>query len=72
MNCKDCIKDAKCKQLSIDRRGSHKNCFVQKSITSADRIRAMTDEELVALLYARQIISQSADEIRSWLKQEVE
>ena len=46
LRCKDCKHDiGKC--LGVPRRGSHKNCFEQKVITNADRIRAMSDEELV-------------------------
>ena len=72
MNCKDCIKDDKCKLFSIDRRGSHKNCFVQKPKTNADRIRAMSDEELAVYLCNNRGFFDVKSEVLYWLKQEVE
>ena len=49
-NCKDCKHD-KGKCVGVSRAGSHRYCFEQKAMTNADRIRAMTDEELMDMLY---------------------
>lgn len=49
LRCKDCKHDiGKC--LGVSRRGSHKNCFEPKVMTNADRIRAMSDEELARFI----------------------
>lgn len=40
--CKDCAKQETCNS----RKGPHKRCFVPLALTNADRIRAMSDEEL--------------------------
>ena len=45
LRCKDCKHD-KGKCIGVSRRSSHKNCFEPKFMTNADRIRAMSDEEL--------------------------
>lgn len=49
LRCKDCKHD-KGKCVGVSRRASHKNCFEPKAMTNADRIRAMTDEELAAVI----------------------
>ena len=43
---RDCKHD-KGKCVGSSRRGSHKNCFEPREMTNADRIRAMSDEELL-------------------------
>jgi hypothetical protein len=49
LRCKDCKHDnGKC--VGVSRRASHKNCFEPKVMTNADRIRAMSDEELADFL----------------------
>lgn len=45
LRCRDCKHD-KGKCVGSSRRGGHKNCFEPREITNADRIRAMSDEEL--------------------------
>jgi len=45
LRCKDCKHD-KGKCVGVSRRASHKHCFEPKVTTNADRIRAMSDEEL--------------------------
>ena len=45
LRCRDCKHD-KGKCVGSSRRGSHKNCFEPREMTNADRIRAMSDEEL--------------------------
>ena len=49
LRCKDCKHD-KGKCIGVSRRSSHKNCFEPKFMTNADRIRAMSDEELAKYL----------------------
>lgn len=44
-SCKECKHD-KGKCVGASRAGSHRYCFEQKEMTNADRIRAMSDEEL--------------------------
>ena len=44
--CKDCAKQETCNS----RKGPHKRCFVPLVLTNADRIRAMSDEELAEFL----------------------
>ena len=44
-SCKDCKHD-KGKCVGVSRSGSRRYCFEQKEMTNADRIRAMSDEEL--------------------------
>lgn len=51
--CKDCKHD-KGKCVGVSRRASHKNCFEKKTMTNADRIRAMSDEELAIELGIKQ------------------
>lgn len=46
LRCRDCKHD-KGKCVGSSRRGSHKNCFEPREMTNADRIRAMSDEELL-------------------------
>lgn len=48
-SCKDCKHD-KGKCVGVSRAGSHRCCFEQKEMTNADRIRAMSDEELAKWL----------------------
>ena len=50
-NCKDCKHD-KGKCVGVSRAGSHRYCFEQKAMTNADRIRAMSDEELAAFMFS--------------------
>ncbi len=50
LHCRDCKHD-KGKCVGASRRGGHKNCFERKTLTNADRIRAMSDEELAQLIY---------------------
>lgn len=50
LRCKDCKHD-KGKCVGVSRRSSHKNCFEPKVMTNADRIRAMSDEELATHLH---------------------
>ena len=45
LRCRDCKHDKE-KCVGSSRRGSHKNCFEPREMTNADRIRAMSDEEL--------------------------
>lgn len=45
LRCRDCKHD-KGKCVGSSRRGSHKNCFEPREMTNADRIRAMSNEEL--------------------------
>lgn len=45
LRCQDCKHD-KGKCVGSSRRGGHKNCFEPREMTNADRIRAMSDEEL--------------------------
>ena len=49
LRCRDCKHD-KGKCVGSSRRGSHKNCFEPREMTNADRIRAMSDEELAEFL----------------------
>lgn len=49
LRCRDCKHD-KGKCVGSSRRGCHKNCFEPREMTNADRIRAMSDEELAAFL----------------------
>ena len=49
LRCRDCKHD-KGKCVGSSRRGGHKNCFEPREMTNADRIRAMSDEELAELL----------------------
>lgn len=50
IKCKYCKHDnGKC--LGLTRKGSHKYCFEPKIATTADKIRSMTDEELVNFLW---------------------
>lgn len=49
LRCKDCKHD-KGKCVGASRRGGHKNCFEKKTMTNADRIRTMSDEELALKL----------------------
>ena len=44
--CVDCAKQASCNS----RKGPHKRCFVPARQTNADRIRAMSDEELAEFI----------------------
>lgn len=56
--------------------------FVKKPMTNADRIRAMTDEELAAQLYLLRLDAlrlegyegfiETKDEVLDWLKEEIE
>lgn len=76
LRCKDCKHDlGKC--LGVSRRGCHKNCFEPKVITNADRIRAMSDEELANFLAYTWATSARAwqkdtGETLHWLKQQAE
>lgn len=45
LRCRDCKHD-KGKCVGSSRRGGHKNCFEPREMTNADRIRAMSDDEL--------------------------
>ena len=49
LRCRDCKHD-KGKCVGSSRRGGHKNCFEPREMTNADRIRAMSDEELAVFL----------------------
>lgn len=49
LRCRDCKHD-KGKCVGSSRRGSHKNCFEPREMTNADRIRAMSNEELAVFL----------------------
>lgn len=49
LRCRDCKHD-KGKCVGASRRGGHKNCFEKKTMSNADRIRAMSDEELAGIL----------------------
>lgn len=49
LRCRDCKHD-KGKCVGSSRRGGHKNCFEPREITNADRIRAMSDEELAEFI----------------------
>lgn len=49
LRCRDCKHD-KGKCVGSSRRGSHKNCFEPREMTNADRIRAMSGEELAVFL----------------------
>lgn len=71
--CKDCKHD-KGKCVGATRRGWHKNCFEPKVMTNADRIRAMTDEELAELLEEMTYDSMEhrAEYWLEWLKQPAE
>lgn len=51
LRCRDCKHD-KGKCVGSSRRGGHKNCFEPREMTNADRIRAMSDEELAAFIMA--------------------
>ena len=51
LRCKDCKHD-KGKCVGVSRRARHKNCFEPKVMTNADRIRAMSDEELAVFIRA--------------------
>ena len=53
LRCRDCKHD-KGKCVGSSRRGGHKNCFEPREMTNADRIRAMSDEELAETLYGLQ------------------
>lgn len=57
-SCKDCKHD-KGKCVGVSRAGSHRYCFEQKEMTNADRLRAMSDEELAA--WARRQIGCGSD-----------
>jgi hypothetical protein len=49
INCKNC--KSRCVWAGKDREPEHKKCFVGYTpITNADRIRAMTDEELAEFM----------------------
>lgn len=50
-----------------------RECEYYESLTNADRIRSMTDEELAEFLsdYAYDSSEPNADEVYSWLKSEV-
>lgn len=84
--CKDCKHD-KGKCVGASRRGGHKNCFEKKTMTNADRIRAMSDEELARFLadvstsqtsrcdyctYAKRCTGKCIDGVKDWLKQPAE
>ena len=49
LRCRDCKHD-KGKCVGSSRRGGHKNCFEPREMTNADRIRAMSDEELAEFI----------------------
>ena len=49
LRCKDCKHD-KGRCVGSSRQGSHQYCFEAKVMTNADRIRAMSDEEMRAFL----------------------
>lgn len=49
LRCRDCKHD-KGKCVGSSRRGGHKNCFAPREMTNADRIRAMSDEELAEFI----------------------
>lgn len=51
-SCKDCKHD-KGKCVGVSRAGSHRYCFEQKETTNADRIRAMSDEELAKAIASK-------------------
>ena len=67
LRCKDCKHD-KGKCVGVSRRASHKNCFEPKVMTNADRIRAMTDEELAEYLVYHNPYS-TEKHCLEWLKQ---
>ena len=79
LRCRDCKHD-KGKCVGSSRRGGHKNCFEPREITNADRIRAMSDEELAELLcsmtYCYECSYKNActhdDGYLDWLKQPAE
>ena len=49
LRCRDCKHD-KGKCVGSSRRVGHKNCFEPREMPNADRIRAMSDEDLAELL----------------------
>lgn len=52
--CKDCKHD-KGRCAGSARRGPHQYCFEPKVMTNADRIRAMTNEELADFMAERNV-----------------
>lgn len=79
LRCRDCKHDKE-KCVGSSRRGSHKNCFEPREMTNADRIRAMSDEDLAELLcsmtYCYECSYKNActhdDGYLDWLKQPAE
>lgn len=64
--CRECKHDdGKC--VELNRRGTHKHCFEEKQFTNADRIRAMSDEELADFLVG--LADDGNLRIRDWLRQ---
>lgn len=51
LRCKDCKHD-KGRCVGSSRKGSHQYCFEAKVMTNADRIRAMSDEELAEFVFS--------------------
>lgn len=70
INCKNCTDECRCKGKDIT-----PIClsFKPSKITNADRIRAMSDEELMLWLYAYADGSgKTREQWLEWLKEEVE
>ena len=75
----DCRKCARFEECLVD-----EDCgiFVKKSMTNADRIRTMSDEELAEQLYLLRLDAlrlegyegfiETKDEVLDWLKEEVD
>lgn len=63
LRCKDCKHD-KGKCVGVSRRARHKNCFEPKVMTNADRIRAMSDEELAELF--RDVYNAGGEYAENW------
>lgn len=71
LRCKDCKHD-KGKCVGVSRRASHKNCFEPKVMTNADRIRAMSDEELAKLIVKHKPLYSWCKGVREiWMKPNV-
>ena len=68
LRCRDCKHD-KGKCVGSSRRGGHKNCFEPREMTNADRIRAMSDEELAHLLCFEGCQMSEVQECLTWLQQ---
>ena len=71
LRCRDCKHDKE-KCVGSSRRGSHKNCFEPREMPNADRIRAMSDEELAKLFCVYDWRLGEMKVCLNWLKQPTE